>query len=80
MEKIMVVLGKSFQTTYKDAAEALIAEIAHRKKLSAKQSAQLRAELFQTINDAHKRSISEAKREMKEVLKEINKGASKRSA
>lgn len=74
MKKIITSLGQSFQISYKDGAEALIAEFSHKKKLTPNESAQMRSVLFATINESHAKSIDNAKKEMQAMLKDLKNG------
>jgi len=66
-------LGKSFQTTYKDGADALLTEISHRKKLKPDEHATLKGQLTNLINQAHKKAIATAAREVEALVAAFKK-------
>lgn len=66
-------LGQSFQTSYKDGADALLTEISHRKKLAPDEHATLKGQLTNLINQAHKKAIATAQREVEALVAAFKK-------
>lgn len=66
-------LGQSFQTSYKDGADALLTEISHRKKLAPDEHATLKGQLTNLINQAHKKAIAAAQREVEALVAAFKK-------
>lgn len=61
-------LSHSFIVSYKEAASQLMIEFSHRKKLSAKDEAEMKGELVKAINKCHDRAINEAKVSLKTLV------------
>lgn len=73
MKKIIIELGKSFITSYKDGAETLLQELTHRKKFSPEEKAQSRTVLVQLINDSQEKCVNTAQKKMDVLIKDWQK-------
>lgn len=68
---LVSTLGRSFQTSYKNGAEVLLIELAHKIKLSAKIEAEVKGKLIELINKAHADAIQEAKTTIETIVSEV---------
>jgi len=68
---VVSTLGRSFQSSYKNGAEALLLEIAHKAKLSAAMEASFKGKLIELINKAHADAIQEAKTTIETIVSEV---------
>ena len=68
---VVSTLGRSFQSSYKNGAEALLLEIAHKAKLSAKLEAEFKGQLIKLINKAHADAIKQAKTTIETIVSEV---------
>lgn len=62
------VLGHSFQSSYKNGAEALIMDFCHKMKASAKVQAEMKGKLIKLINKSHENAITEAKKTIESIV------------
>lgn len=60
--------SNSIITTYKDAADRLIMEFSHRKKLTLEEKAEMKGELISIINRAHDEAIDKTKTELESII------------
>lgn len=70
---IITQMSKSFIESYRDKSEQFVINIAHKNRLSADQSAEMKGELIRMINKAHDDAISEAQAAMKAIVQQILK-------
>lgn len=62
------VLGHSFQSSYKNGAEALLMDFCHKMKASAKIEAEMKGKLIKLINKSHENAITEAKKTIESMI------------
>jgi len=62
------ILGHSFQSSYKNGAEAFILEFCHRLRVSAKIEAEMKGKLIDLINKSHGNAITEAKKSIESIV------------
>jgi len=62
------ILGHSFQSSYKNGAEALIIDFCHRMKAPAKIEAEMKGKLIKLINKSHSNAIIEAKKSIESII------------
>lgn len=67
---IIIQLGKSFITNYKDGANNFLMEIAHRKKMSPDELADLRGVQVKLINRFHDAAVNDAIKQLEMVIKQ----------
>jgi len=65
-------LSKSMISSYKDAAQLLLVEFSHRKKLSASEESEMNGELIKIINISHDRAISETKKQLEVIISTVS--------
>ncbi len=70
VKNVVSVLGHSFQSSYKNGAEALILDFCHKMKASAKIEAEMKGKLINLINKSHENSITEAKKSIETIVDE----------
>ena len=68
---VVSTLGRSFQSSYKNGAEALLLEIVHKAKLSPELEAKFKGKLIELINTAHADAIKEAKTTIETIISEV---------
>lgn len=64
-------LGVSFQTEYKNGADALMMQYNHKHKVPSKVSSALGLKLNELINSSHKKAISNCKKELKNIISQV---------
>lgn len=64
-------LSRSIITTYKDSMDKFLIEVSHRKKMSDKDTAELKGLMVEQINKAHDNAITEAIKELKDVSPKV---------
>jgi hypothetical protein len=65
---VISALGSGFQTAYKNGADSFMLELSHKHKLAPSVVSDLKVKLIELINNSHKRAISIAKKELKNVI------------
>jgi len=68
---VVSTLGRSFQSSYKNGAEALLLEITHKAKLSSKLEAEFKGQLIKLINKSHADAIKQAKTTIETIVSEV---------
>jgi hypothetical protein len=68
---IVGMLGKSFQSSYRDGAAVLLTEIAHKLKMSPEIEAEFKTRFVEIINDSHKHAITEVKKGIEAIISEV---------
>ena len=68
---VVSTLGRSFQSSYKNGAEALLLEIAHKVKLPPKLEAEFKGQLIKLINKSHADAIKQAKTTIDTIVSEV---------
>ena len=64
------ILGHSFQSSYKNGAEAFIIDFCHRMKAPAKIEAEMKGKLIKLINKSHSNAIIEAKKSIESIVEQ----------
>ena len=62
------ILGHSFQSSYKNGAEAFIIDFCHRMKAPAKIEAEMKGKIIKLINKSHSNAIIEAKKSIESIV------------
>jgi len=62
---LISMFSRSIITAYKESIDQFLIEVNHRKKMSSKDSAELKGEMIRLINVAHDNSINTAIKELK---------------
>lgn len=70
VRKVVMMLGHSFQSNYKNSSEVFLLDICHRLKAPAKIEAELKGQLIQMINNSHENAINEAKKQLKSIIEQ----------
>jgi hypothetical protein len=65
---VISALGSGLQTAYKNGADAFMLELSHKHKIPPGVISDLKVKLIELINNSHKRGISIAKKELKNVI------------
>lgn len=73
VKEIITQMSKSFIETYRDSSEQFVINIAHKNRLTADQSAEMKGELIRMINKSHDDAISEAQAALKAIVQQIVK-------
>jgi hypothetical protein len=68
VKNLIAQLSKSFISNYKEAADRLLIEISHRKKLSVSEEAEMKGLLVKIINESHDRAINEADKQLETII------------
>jgi hypothetical protein len=68
VKNLVSQFSNSIITTYKDAADRLIMEFSHRKKLTLEEKAEMKGELISIINRAHDEAIEKTKTELESII------------
>lgn len=74
--EVIALLGQSIITSYTNGSKALLDEIGHSKKLPRKERARLKGKLTEIINASHSEAITQAKANVKNIIKQYNTGKS----
>ena len=64
------ILGHSFQSSYKNGAEAFIIDFCHRMKAPAKIEAEMKGKIIKLINKSHSNAIIEAKKSIESIVEQ----------
>lgn len=72
--QVISLLGQTFMTSFNNGASALLDEISHKKKLKAKEKADLRGKLTEIINDAMSTSVTQAQMNVDNIVKSQKDG------
>lgn len=72
--QLVALLGQTFVSSFNNAAKSLMDEFGHRKKLSAKDKAEMKGRLTEIINDAQSRSITEARMNLDNIIDKSKNG------
>lgn len=67
-------LSSSLIKSYKEGAENIVTEMAHRTKMDPEMEAQMRGKLVSVINEAHNRAIDVAKKKVVSIAYDIISG------
>lgn len=62
VKNIVSKFSQSIIKMYKESADEILMEVAHRTKMTSNHSAELKGELIKLINAAHEKAIAEAKK------------------
>ena len=68
VKNLIAQLSKSFISNYKEAADRLLIEISHRKKLTIAEEAEMKGLLVKIINESHDRAINEADKQLETII------------
>lgn len=68
VQRMISQLSQSFLQTYMEKSELFVIEVGHKNKLSADARAELKGQMIDMINNAHKNSIEEAKSEFRSIV------------
>ena len=68
VENVFVMLGKSFQTQYRDSSENLLGKLAHECKIGNKLHSKYKNEFIEMINKAHSDVIRLVKKDLKAIV------------
>jgi hypothetical protein len=68
VKNLIAQLSKSFISNYKEAADRLLIEISHRKKLTITEEAEMKGLLVKIINESHDRAINEADKQLETII------------
>lgn len=72
--QLISLLGQSFVSAFNNASSALLDEVSHRKKLKAKEKAELKGKLVEIINDAQSNAVTEARINIDNIVKQSADG------
>lgn len=75
--QVIALLGQSFMTTFNNGASALLDEFSHRKKLKAKEKAELKGKLVEIINDSMSNGVTQAQLNIDNIVKAHQDGIKK---
>lgn len=78
--QVISLLGQSFLTEFNNAASALLDEISHKKKLKAKEKAELKGKLVEIINDAQSNAVTQAQLNVDNIVKAHQDGNTRKRA
>ena len=70
---VIMELGKSILTNYKDAADAILTEFAHRTALSSTDFAEMKGVLVENLNTAHHKAITAAGKQVVAIVSDFKK-------
>lgn len=74
---IISELGKSFISSFKDGADQFLTEVGHKKKLNAKERAELKGQLVNIINQSTDKAIGMAKNNFETIVNDLSNNAKK---
>lgn len=77
--QVISLLGQTFMTSFNNGASALLDEISHKKKLKAKEKAELKGRLTEIINDAMSNGVTQAQLNVDNIVKAHQDGKPKRA-
>ncbi len=72
IETVLIILGKSFQSNYKDGADEILLEIQHKHKISIEDYAKLKAKQNTLINRVHTTAVNEAKQQILAIVSNVS--------
>lgn len=70
VKKVVTMLGHSFQSSYKNAADQLLIDICHKLKAPPKIEAEMKGKLVKLINKSHENAITEAKKQLRSIIEQ----------
>lgn len=70
---VVQLLGHNFQNNYKNGADLLMREMAHKARIPIEISAEFKGKLLSIINKVHEDAINEAKAAIKTIIESVQK-------
>lgn len=68
VRNVITMLGRSFQSSYKNSADQFLIDACHRLKASPEVESLLKGKLIKMVNESHKNAITEAKKSLRSII------------